>query len=48
MDILESADMLNWIAEEIADKRGITIQEAWGEALEELKEIQKDYKELKI
>lgn len=48
MSILEIADALNIIAEEIADKRGITVQEAWEEALEELKEIQKENKEFKI
>lgn len=49
MSILETADMLNKIAKEIADKKGISVQEAWSEALEELKVIQKEYKEeLKI
>lgn len=48
MNILEIADALNIIAEEIADKRGITVQEAWEEALEELQEIQKKNKEFKI
>lgn len=48
MDILEIADALNIIAKEIADKRDITVQEAWEEALEELKEIQKKNKEFKI
>ncbi len=48
MNILERADALNIIAEEIAHERGITVQEAWGEALEELKEIQKKNKEFKI
>ena len=48
MSILEIADALNIIAKEIASKRGITVQEAWDEALEELKEIQKKNKEFKI
>lgn len=48
MSILETADMLNDIAKEIAKKKGITVQEAWEEALEELKEIQIEYKELKV
>lgn len=48
MNILEIADALNIIAKEIADKKRITVQEAWEEALEELKEIQKENKEFKI
>ena len=40
MSILEAANMLKEIAKEIADKRGITLQEAWEEALEELKRRQ--------
>lgn len=43
MSILETANMLNEIAKEIAAKRGITVQEAWEEALEELKDLQEDY-----
>lgn len=48
MNILEEAEALNIIAQEIADKKGITVQEAWSEAIEELKEIQKENKEFKI
>lgn len=48
MSILETADMLNDIAKDIAAKKGITVQEAWEEALEVLKERQKENKELKI
>lgn len=40
MSILEKANMLNEIAKEIAAKKGITVQEAWEEALEELKKRQ--------
>lgn len=43
MSILETANMLNDIAKEIAAIRGITVQEAWKEALEELKDIQEEY-----
>lgn len=39
MNILEQASELREIAEHIATKRGITVQEAWPEALEELKVI---------
>lgn len=48
MSISETADMLNEIVKGIADKRGIPKEQAWEEALEELKEVQKEYKELKI
>ena len=48
MSILETANMLNEIAREIAVKRGITVQEAWEEALEELKALQEENKELQI
>ncbi len=39
MNILEEAEMLNEIAKHIASKKGITVQEAWSEAIEELKII---------
>lgn len=39
MNILEEAEMLNEIAEHIAAKKRITVQEAWNEANEELKII---------
>ena len=39
MNILESAEMLNEIAEHIAKKKDITVQQAWDEAFEELKII---------
>lgn len=39
MNILEEAEMLNEIAEHIAAKKRITVQETWNEANEELKII---------
>ena len=36
MDILEDAEKLNQIATYIAKKKGVTIQEVWNEAFEEL------------
>lgn len=39
MNILEQASELREIAEHIANKKRITVQEAWPEALEELKVI---------
>ncbi|SCI08654.1 hypothetical protein [Romboutsia sp. 1001713B170207_170306_H8] len=39
MDILEQAKMLDEIANHISIKKGITPQEAWEEALEELRLI---------
>ncbi|MBC5998313.1 hypothetical protein H8923_16305 [Romboutsia hominis] len=39
MNILEEAEVLNEIAEHIAAKNGVTVQEVWNEAIEELKII---------
>lgn len=41
MDILEDAEKLNQIATYIAKKKGVTIQEVWNEAFEELKLIKR-------
>lgn len=37
MNILKEADNLRKIAEIVAQKRGITVQEAWDEAIKEFK-----------
>ncbi|MFR3569549.1 MAG: hypothetical protein ACLTUR_16240 [Paraclostridium sordellii] len=37
MNILKEADNLRKIAETVAQKRGITVQEAWDEAIKEFK-----------
>lgn len=39
MNILDQANELREIAEHIAAKKGITVQDAWSEAIEELKII---------
>lgn len=39
MNILDQANELREIAEHIATKKGITVQDAWSEAIEELKII---------
>ena len=39
MNILETAERLKDKAEEIANEKGITVQEAYFEALEDLKEF---------
>ena len=42
MNILEAADIVKDIAICIAEQKGITVQEAYQEAIEELKEIEKN------
>lgn len=49
MNILEVAERLRDKAEEIAKEKGITVQEAYFEALEELKEFKnKTMKDLEV
>lgn len=42
MNILETADIIKDLASCIAKQKGITIQEAFKEATEEIKKIQKE------
>lgn len=42
MNILEAADVVKDLATCIAEQKGITVQEAYDEAIEELKEMQKN------
>lgn len=42
MNILERADIVKDLAICIAEQKGITVQEAYGEAIEELKEMEKN------
>ena len=46
MNILESADIVKDLATCIATQKGITVQEAYEEAIEELKEMQKNNESL--
>ena len=48
MNILEAADIVRDLAISIASQKKISIQEAYYEALEELKEAKKEYKEFNI
>ena len=48
MNILEAADIVRDLAICIASQKGVSIQEAYYEALEELKEAKKEDKELII
>ncbi|MCR1822428.1 hypothetical protein [Terrisporobacter muris] len=45
MNILESADRVKKIAIRIAEQKGITVQEAYKEAIEEWKEIERNGEE---
>lgn len=48
MDILEVADVIKDLATCISVQKGISIQEAYHEAIEELKEAKNEYKEFSI
>lgn len=46
MNILEAADIVKDLANCISVQKGITVQEAYEEAIEELKEMQKNNESL--
>lgn len=48
MNILDAADILKDLATCIAVQKDISIQEAYQEAIEELKEAKNEYKEFSI